>query len=72
METAPAWRVFGVSVPADQDPGKDDYGVHAPLLAALSKKLGVRSGSIGLPAEAVRVVRKSFDARSSKGGEPAG
>lgn len=69
--------MFGVSVPADQDPGKDSFGVHPALLAALARKLGIRAGSRSgggeaLPDSAVRVVRKSFDARSSKGGDTTG
>lgn len=78
VESAPAWRVFGVSVPAEQDPGKDDFGVHPALLAVLARKLGIRAGSgdsassPALPASAVRVVRKSFDARISKGGDAMG
>lgn len=70
VETAPAWRVFGVSVAADDDPGKDDFGVHPALLEALARKLP--KASAALPAEAVRVVRKSFDARpTTKTGAPA-
>lgn len=80
VESAPAWRVFGVSVPADQDPGKDSFGVHPALLAALARKLGIRAGSssgasgggLALPDSAVRVVRKSFDARSGKGSGATG
>ncbi len=78
VQSTPAWRVFGVSVPAEQDPGKDEFGVHPALLAALARKLGIRAGSSdsaggpALPASAVRVVRKSFDARISKGGDTIG
>jgi hypothetical protein len=44
--------VFGVVVPADDDPGKDDYiSVHPALLAALARKLGLRGGK-SLPAGA--------------------
>lgn len=70
VESAPAWRVMNVSVPADADPGKDDYSVHLALLAALAKKLGAR-GAAELPPEAVRLVRKSFDARSEVRGAQA-
>jgi hypothetical protein len=102
VDIAPVWRVFGVTVAAEEDPGKDDFTVHPQLLAALSKKLGVRRQYTGgpaaggggsedsdddgskapppppqqpktlplLPAAAVRVVRKSFDARTTtKGAE---
>jgi hypothetical protein len=67
VDTTPVWRVFGIVVPADDDPGKDEYvQVHPALLAAVSRKVGVRGAQL-LPAEAVRVVRKSFDARSKRG-----
>lgn len=69
VESAPAWRVLNVSVPAEVDPGKDDYSVHPALLAALAKKLNARGGP--LPPEAVRLVRKSFDARPARAGVPA-
>lgn len=64
-------------MPADADPGKDDFGVHDPLLAALARKLGIRGGrdesSPAIPAEAVRIVRKSFDARNvQRSGEAVG
>lgn len=76
VDSAPAWRLFGVNVPAGLDPGKDDFGVHPALLAAVAKKLGLRGGGEGqaprLPADAVRVVRKAFDARKlTKAGAPA-
>ena len=58
--------------------------MHPQLLAAVAKKLGVRRSGGGeggeaasaaapaLPADAVRIVRKSFDARSAtKTGAPA-
>lgn len=57
-----SWRLFGVKVAASADPGKDDFEVHAALMAAIMKRLGIRdAGKIqSLPA---RIVRKSFDAR---------
>ncbi|PRW58781.1 proton phosphate symporter [Chlorella sorokiniana] len=57
--------------------GKEDFNVHEPLLAALARKLGIRGGGDGggpaIPADAVRVVRKSFDARNvQRSGEATG
>ncbi|KAI7842970.1 hypothetical protein COHA_003375 [Chlorella ohadii] len=78
VDCCPAWRVFEVAVPADIDPGKDDFDVHDALLAALARKLRVRSrggsgGSPAIAADAVRIVRKSFDARNvQRSGEVAG
>ena len=39
-------------MPADADPGKDDFGVHDPLLAALARKLGIRGSGDGSAATA--------------------
>jgi hypothetical protein len=61
------WRVFEVAVPVADDPGKDDcLSVHYALLDALRRKLNCRAEA-QIPAEAVAVVRKSFDARSIRG-----
>lgn len=62
-----AWRVFGVEVQPEDDPGKDDHGVSDALLKALAARL--RAPTM-VPEEAVRVVRKSMDARRTKGREP--
>ena len=65
-------------MPADADPGKDDFSVHPQLLAALARRLGIRGRSgegpqPAIPADTVRIVRKSFDARSvQRSGEAAG
>lgn len=65
-----------MAVPADADPGKDDFTLHNQLLAALARKLGIRGGGDGspaIPADAVRIVRKSFDARNvQRSGETSG
>eukprot|EP00667_Euglena_gracilis_P006295 EG_transcript_6342 len=62
--TPGVWRVFNVEVAASQDPGKDDFSVHAGLRAALKRRIGVAP-------EEVTLVRKSFDARPTrKGLEP--
>lgn len=58
----PVWRLFGVKVPASLDPGKSDFSVHPALLAAITRRLGLLNPD-QLPAEAVSLVRKSFDAR---------
>jgi hypothetical protein len=53
------WRLWGVHLDIEDDPGKDDCGVTPKLCRAVSKRLGCKD----LPAEALTVVRKSFDAR---------
>ena len=55
------WRVFNIEVPASEDAGKDSVSVTHELVEAVSTKLGVQGDGIG--ASALRVVRKSFDAR---------
>lgn len=57
-----SWRLFNVPVPAGLDPGKDDFSIHDHLQRAISKKLGLKAGKI-VPPEAIKLVRKSFDAR---------
>ena len=57
------WRIFGVAVPAALDPGKDDYGLHEHLLAAVQRKLALPAPLA--PDSGVAVVRKSFDARTN-------
>ena len=55
------WRVFNIEVPASEDAGKDSVAVTLKLVEAVSTKLGVQGDGIG--SSALRVVRKSFDAR---------
>ncbi|KAG2425705.1 hypothetical protein HXX76_013547 [Chlamydomonas incerta] len=68
-----AWRIYGVSVPAWKDPGKDDISVHPALHEAVCWRLGCPPAR--LPAAAIKLVRKSFDARKaqdSRGGRSDG
>jgi hypothetical protein len=60
------WRIFNVDVSIDQDPGKDDVGTHDALIKAVEAKLGVTEGA--LERRALKVVRKSFDARKERSG----
>jgi hypothetical protein len=55
------WRVFNVEVAASKDAGKDSVSVTREVVSAAAAKLGVQAGDI--ESGAVRVVRKSFDAR---------
>eukprot|EP00884_Botryococcus_braunii_P001466 jgi/Botrbrau1/1131/Bobra.0162s0026.2 len=61
------WRVYQVNVQVDKDLGKDDFSITQEVCRALEHRLGCR-GTI--PPESVRLVRKSFDARTerSRGG----
>ena len=63
--TEGTWRIFGVNVAAAADPGKDDYSAHDALVRAVEKKLGCRKAG-RLPEGALRLVRKSFDARKRR------
>ncbi|KAG2490836.1 hypothetical protein HYH03_010755 [Edaphochlamys debaryana] len=56
------YRLFQISVPAWKDPGKDDYSTHPALEEAVAYRLGVPAAR--LPPSALRLVRKSFDARN--------
>ncbi|MEW5304163.1 MAG: hypothetical protein WDW36_006794 [Sanguina aurantia] len=57
------WRLYEVSILADKDPGKDDYTIHTQLMQAICWRLGCKFDQ--LPASAVTLVRKAFDARRS-------
>ncbi|KAL7137950.1 hypothetical protein ABFS83_10G129700 [Erythranthe nasuta] len=59
------WRLSGVGVPVNDDPGKDFLGVSAALLKEIAKIIEFPVPSM-LPPEAFRVVRKSFDARKKE------
>ena len=58
-----AWRIFGVEVSPEDDPGKDEYGVSEELLCALQARLGANAPP---DAATCRVARKSVDARRGK------
>jgi len=57
-----SWRLYNVKIPISVDPGKDEYGIHPALAAAVAKKLGIKDAS-KLPTDSIILVRKSFDAR---------
>eukprot|EP00897_Mesotaenium_endlicherianum_P007845 jgi/Mesen1/7089/ME000369S06416 len=63
------WRIFNVEVPATIDPGKDDFDLHPALLTAVATRLGCKAELLAAPA--VRLVRKSFDARRPSNDELA-
>ncbi|CAM9899055.1 unnamed protein product, partial [Discosporangium mesarthrocarpum] len=63
------WRLFNVEVPLEQDPGKDEWRVTAEVVEAVAAKLGAaKKGEV--EACNMKVVRKSFDARVRKDGQP--
>ncbi|XP_051150118.1 uncharacterized protein LOC127264667 isoform X2 [Andrographis paniculata] len=59
------WRISGLGVSVQDDPGKDFWGVSGALLQEIAKILEFPVASM-LPAEAFTVVRKSFDARKQR------
>ena len=63
------WRLFNVEVPLDQDPGKDDIGIHDNLLIAIGKQIGIDIKSNLLNSN-FKVIKKSFDGRWKKSGQP--
>ncbi|KAE8705934.1 putative endonuclease or glycosyl hydrolase [Hibiscus syriacus] len=56
------WRLSKLSVPVQNDPGKDFLQIHIGLLQEIAKVIKFPVASM-LPEEAFSVVRKSFDAR---------
>uniref|UniRef100_A0A7N0RGA9 FAD-binding domain-containing protein n=1 Tax=Kalanchoe fedtschenkoi TaxID=63787 RepID=A0A7N0RGA9_KALFE len=56
------WRLLKLGVPVESDPGKDFLEVSEGLLQEIAKAIEFPVASL-LPAEAFKVVRKSFDAR---------
>ena len=65
------WRMFNIAVDAEIDPGKDDFSVNEALVKAVKKRLGselkkqkpeVTQKGYSL-ADAITIVRKSFDSR---------
>ncbi|KAL9684697.1 hypothetical protein QQ045_022138 [Rhodiola kirilowii] len=56
------WRLSKLGVPVESDPGKDFLDVSEGLLQEIAKAIEFPVASL-LPAEAFKVVRKSFDAR---------
>jgi uncharacterized FAD-dependent dehydrogenase len=72
------WRIFNIDVLLENDPGKDDTGIHPSLLLAVANYLSIDkltgstiealmdSGGI----ESVEVVKKAFDPRRKRSGQP--
>ncbi|KAG5190617.1 hypothetical protein JKP88DRAFT_352619 [Tribonema minus] len=63
-------ELFNLEVPLSRDPGKDDIGIHDAVLSAISTRLGMRPDMPSLLSADVSIVRKSFDGRWKKDGEP--
>lgn len=66
---ASTWRIYNVEVLLGADPGKDDYSVHDQLLVQLMKTLSSRD-DVSVRKDQVTIVRKSFDGRWKKVGQP--
>jgi hypothetical protein len=70
------WRLYEVFVLLSDDPGKDDISVHDNLYNNVIKELNLKSNSIKkitsskLPIESIQLIRKSFDPRIKKSGQP--
>lgn len=68
-------RVFGVDVALDRDPGKDSVEVHPALREALGLRMrtlsrGAVDEAMAEESTSISVVKKSFDARWKKLGQP--
>ena len=74
--TTKTWRLYEVYVLLSDDPGKDDVSVHDNLYSNVLKELNLKSNSIKkvtsskLPIESIQIIRKSFDPRIKKSGQP--
>lgn len=69
------WRIFNVEVPLDMDPGKDTVLSHDALVVKVAKVLRLATDREKphfkyLTVEAITVVKKSFDGRWKKSGQP--
>lgn len=70
------WRLYEIYVLLSDDPGKDDISVHDNLYNNVIKELNLKSNSIkkitpkSLPIESIQLIRKSFDPRIKKSGQP--
>jgi uncharacterized FAD-dependent dehydrogenase len=61
--------VYNIEVVLSNDPGKDDYSVHAELIEQLMKSLSAKD-DVSIKKDQVTIVRKSFDGRWKKVGQP--
>ena len=74
--TTKTWRLYEVYVLLSDDPGKDDISLHDNLYNNVLKELNLKSNSIKkvtsskLPIESIQIIRKSFDPRIKKSGQP--
>jgi len=63
------WKLYNIEVPLDKDPGKDDLEIHESLMKAIAKQLGTNKVA-KLEGCGVEIVKKSFDGRWKKLGQP--
>lgn len=64
------WRLFNVEVPHDLDPGKNDVLPHSSLISAVIDALPLKRIPFNITNEDVTVVKKAFDGRWKKSGQP--
>ena len=62
------YRVYNVEIPLDSDPGKDSVTPHDALIAKVQKTL--RLSENALTNDSLVVVKKAFDGRWKKTGQP--
>lgn len=63
------WRIYDVDVLFDDDPGKDSYSVTPALLSSVVHSIGLKTPN-ALTENDVAIVRKAFDGRWKKVGQP--
>lgn len=67
------WRIFNIENLLADDPGKDDHSVNEGLFSEVMRYLGVKEDDIEkekIDTSAITVVKKSFDGRWKKDGQP--
>ena len=81
-EVLRSWRIYNIDVLLENDPGKDDLSVHPSLLESLSKELKLSKADGDALKKVltekgsengeykINIVRKSFDGRWKKAGQP--
>lgn len=64
------WRLFNIEVPHNLDPGKNSVSPHDPLISAVIDALPLKKIPFNVTSEDVTVVKKAFDGRWRKTGQP--
>jgi hypothetical protein len=64
------WRIFNVEVPHNLDPGKNSVSTHDSLISSVMDELPIKRIPFNITTEDITVVKKAFDGRWRKSGQP--